>query len=87
MSAALGNFTVWYSDSNKVARWYSVPHNVFVHNLSTSSQYYKVATHEIGHAIGWRGHTATYIDVMYHTENSYYSLTNRDIEHLNQIYH
>ena len=40
----------------------------------------KAATHEIGHA-------ATYVDVMYHSENSHYTLTNSDIDHLNQIYH
>ena len=53
----------------------------------TSSEYYKTATHEIGHALGWRGHSATYTDVMYYSENSYFYLTNQDISHLFQVYH
>lgn len=73
------NITHYSISRARIALYYDV--------TRTSSEYYKAATHEIGHALGWRGHSATYTDVMYYSENSYFSLTNQDISHLFQVYH
>ena len=50
--------------------------------------YSKTATHELGHALGYAGHSTTKGDIMYtsSTSNTTNALTTRDINHLKQIY-
>ncbi|MFD1032841.1 matrixin family metalloprotease [Metaplanococcus flavidus] len=56
-------------------------------NLTTRMNYYrKTATHEIGHALGWRGHSSSSNDIMYSSSSAVQNLTTRDKVHLNQIY-
>ena len=52
----------------------------------TANQYKKTCTHEIGHALGWIGHSSVSTDIMYYTGSSITALTNRDINHLAQVY-
>lgn len=57
-------------------------------NPRTDMAYSKTATHELGHALGYAGHSTTKGDIMYtsSTSNTTNALTTRDINHLKQIY-
>ncbi|MCR5828907.1 MAG: matrixin family metalloprotease [Lachnospiraceae bacterium] len=52
----------------------------------TLNQTKKTCTHELGHALGWIGHSGTSSDIMYKHGSSTTSLTYRDIHHLSQVY-
>jgi predicted Zn-dependent protease len=52
----------------------------------TANQQKNVATHEIGHALGYYGHSVRTADVMHAYNKSEYTLTDREIAHLLQIY-
>lgn len=55
--------------------------------LFTSSKYKRQFTHELGHALGWWGHSSNSSDVMYSSaDSSIYTLTSRDKNHLIQNY-
>ncbi len=46
----------------------------------------KTCTHELGHALGWMGHSSNDSDIMYLANSYVTSLTSRDINHLSQVY-
>ena len=46
----------------------------------------KTCTHELGHALGWIGHSDVSSDIMYKRGSSITSLSYRDIQHLSQVY-
>lgn len=52
----------------------------------TQSQYINTGLHELGHALGWTGHSSSSSDVMYKSNSSVETLTNRDKRHLSQVY-
>ena len=52
----------------------------------TQNQTKKTCTHELGHALGWIGHSGTSSDIMYFCGSSNIYLSNRDRQHLLQIY-
>jgi hypothetical protein len=52
----------------------------------TQAQYEKTVTHEMGHGLGWNGHSTSSADVMYGTTSSVNALTSQDKNHLTQIY-
>lgn len=50
------------------------------------SNYNSVTTHELGHALGWLGHSYDNNDMMYAIRSGVTELTARDREHLLQVY-
>lgn len=52
----------------------------------TIEEYRNTCTHELGHALGWFGHSGNSSDIMYSLGTSVTSLTARDVNHLSQIY-
>ena len=51
------------------------------------AQVYSVVLHEVGHALGIRGHSHNRYDVMYPSDDNYRNvLSNRDINTVKQIY-
>lgn len=53
----------------------------------SQAHYNNVALHELGHALGWRGHSSETTDVMYKSSSSSrVNLTTRDKNHLAQVY-
>ena len=51
----------------------------------TLNQYKHTATHELGHALGWKGHSPNSADVMYAYSNGIIFLTNRDKKHISSV--
>ena len=52
----------------------------------SATVYKSVTTHELGHSLGWRGHSTNSNDVMYSYYSGTYTLTDRDRSHLRQVY-
>lgn len=52
----------------------------------TTIEYNKTGMHELGHCIGWNGHSSISSDVMYSYGSSVTDLTTRDKTHISQIY-
>lgn len=52
----------------------------------TADEYRNILTHELGHALGYIGHSASASDVMYPYVSTIYDLSTRDINHLHQLY-
>ena len=56
-------------------------------NVQTPQQLYPVILHEIGHALGIRGHSNNRYDAMYRSDQTYRpTLSNRDINTIKAIY-
>lgn len=56
-------------------------------NNRSANQYRSTATHELGHALGWYGHTRTSGNVMSSAPSSRTHLTSIDRRHIRQIYY
>lgn len=52
----------------------------------TENQTKKTTIHEFGHALGWFGHSSSDKDVMWQGGTSVTKITDRDHDHLSQIY-
>jgi len=52
----------------------------------SSNGYIKTTSHELGHCLGWMGHSANSSDIMYAYSSEIAVLTSRDINHLVQVY-
>ena len=50
------------------------------------SQHTNVTVHELGHALGWMGHSTSSSDLMYTYANGLTTPQSRDISHLKQFY-
>lgn len=53
---------------------------------NTETHQRETCVHELGHALGWCGHSTVSSDVMYAYEAYTYTLTFRDKNHLSQVY-
>jgi hypothetical protein len=79
--------TLKYGSTYKNMYYANPPVNVYVISKNrTADQYKKTFTHEIGHALGWKGHSPHPSDIMYHAGSSVTGLTFRDKNHLKQVY-
>lgn len=47
---------------------------------------YQTCAHELGHSLGWDGHSSNSSDVMYKISHTQFTLTTRDKRHLQQVY-
>ena len=52
----------------------------------TENETKKTVVHELGHALGYKGHSPTATDVMYSGSHSQFILSSNEINHLYQIY-
>lgn len=59
---------------------------VFIKENTAANIVKKVCTHELGHSLGWLGHSSNSSDMMYAYDNNVLQLTERDIVHLKQVY-
>jgi len=48
--------------------------------------YRNTMTHELGHALGWFGHSGNASDIMYSARSTKTTISTRDARHLSQIY-
>lgn len=75
-----------YGSASKEGRLIVSAEGCIVDKGKTLAQYIKTCTHELGHALGWSGHSSNSSDVMYGYSSNITELTSRDINHLVQIY-
>ena len=63
-----------------------VDHGETLEQQALEQKLKNTVTHEMGHALGWIGHSSNSNDVMYSVRSSISVLTSRDITHLEQVY-
>lgn len=55
-------------------------------STSTLANYQNIATHEMGHLLGWYGHSINTTDVMWRRTTQWTTLSQSEKKHLSQIY-
>ncbi len=75
----------WGSSIKTITRMYSATIYIISKSYSVSEQK-NVFTHELGHALGYRGHSLNSNHVMYPYQSTDYILKQDEINHLKQIY-
>ncbi|MCL1807845.1 MAG: matrixin family metalloprotease [Oscillospiraceae bacterium] len=84
------NFSIegtWkHGTMNKDGRLLSKARGYVVESNRTANEYKNTSTHELGHALGWSGHSSGASTIMYAYGSSVISLTNTDTRHLKQVY-
>lgn len=80
--------TYTYEGNNvKKYRFYKTKVYCPLQPFATDNSYKNMFTHELGHSVGWNGHSYNSLDVMYTTpSSSRITLTSQDKNHLIQIY-
>ena len=83
--------TYRYNSSTKIG--YTISNVVYLYIIykpggtsPSSDGYKKTVTHELGHSLGWFGHSSNSSDVMYGSSHTQCNLTTRDKLHLTQVY-
>ncbi len=75
-----------YGNTSKKGYLLSSAIGCVVDNDRTTDEYRKTCAHELGHALGWLGHSGNSNDIMFSWGTHKTSLTFRDIDHLSQVY-
>lgn len=75
-----------YGNTTKTGYLLSSAVGCIIDKDHTTDEYKKTCTHELGHALGWVGHSSNSSDIMYSLGSSVTSLTTRDSKHLSQVY-
>ncbi len=75
-----------YGNTSKTGMLISSAVGYIIDKNHTTDEYEKTCAHELGHALGWAGHSSNSSDIMYSSGSSVTSLTTRDSEHLSQVY-
>ena len=78
-----------YNGSTKMLKKMISASVFIIDNGRTEAKYNKTFTHELGHALGWLGHssrTNNNLDIMYAYSSTVQNLTYYDKAHLNQVY-
>lgn len=75
-----------YGNTTKTGRLVSSAVGCIIDKDHTADEYRNTCTHELGHALGWAGHSSNSSDIMYSYGSSETSLTTRDSKHLSQVY-
>lgn len=75
-----------YGNTSKTGYLISSAVGCIIDKNHTTDEYENTCTHELGHALGWAGHSSNSSDIMYSYGSSVTSLTTRDIEHLSPVY-
>lgn len=76
-----------YSSSTINCDIYTKAYCCLIEKSRTDSNYMKTATHELGHALGYEGHSPTSGEIMYESSylNTTGTLTNKEKNHLKQV--
>ena len=77
---------VIYANGSYRTYWRLLNVRGYVKNTNSQTTHYNVCAHELGHALGWHGHSSNASDLMYTYSNSKTGPQTRDILHLKQIY-
>lgn len=94
-TSAAGATVPYVADGNGEGNWYYEGTSILGYEMTgarcctvydNSSYPQNVAIHEMGHALGWFGHSSVGSDIMYDTEHSAVTLTDRDKNQLDQLY-
>ena len=88
LSRTYSNFEkYYYHNGNQKTGELITSVNIAIKDRDVTQDAYKsVCTHELGHSLGWAGHTPGSTNIMYHTASSITSLTYVDKRHLIQVY-
>lgn len=78
---------IWkYGNTSKTGLLISSAVGYIIDKDHTTDEYENTCIHELGHALGWLGHSSNSSDIMYSYGSSVTTLTTRDSEHLSQVY-
>ena len=81
-----GTWYLYPLDTTKTGNRHVNAQGYILDKNRTASAYIKTALHELGHSLGWEGHSSNVSDVMFGSGSEVTTLTNRDKNHLSQVY-
>jgi len=75
-----------YNGSTKSCYSHSYMYCAIIDKNQTLATYKNIGIHELGHALGWHGHSSNASDVMYEFTSTTTTLSSRDKLQLSQLY-